>query len=90
MGAAKSVEPQRQRKTARSISERAVSDFAAAGMRAKKSRLGGRANDTLLQRIGAFGQSNRISGNGTTLLLAITPAQRVGLAGEKGDARRKA
>jgi hypothetical protein len=28
-----------------------------------------------VQRIGAFGQSNRVSGNGTTLLLTITPAQ---------------
>jgi hypothetical protein len=51
--------------------------------RAKKSRPGDRANDTLFQRIGAFGQSNRVSGNGTTLLLAITPAQRVGWAGVK-------
>ncbi|MBB5406534.1 hypothetical protein HDG34_000449 [Paraburkholderia sp. HC6.4b] len=58
--------------------------------RAKKSRLGGRANDTSLQRIGAFGSSNRISGNGTTLLLAITPAQRIGWAGVKDDARHKA
>jgi hypothetical protein len=34
-----------------------------------------------VQRIGAFGLRNRVSGNGTTLLLAITPAQRVGRAG---------
>jgi hypothetical protein len=34
-----------------------------------------------VQRIGAFGQSNRVSGNGATLLLAITPAQRVRWAG---------
>ncbi|MGF6814028.1 hypothetical protein OKW33_000834 [Paraburkholderia atlantica] len=70
------------------MSERAVSVFVAAGRRAKKSRLGGRANDTSLQRIGAFGPSNRISGNGTTLLLAITPAQRVGWAGVKDDDAR--
>jgi hypothetical protein len=56
-------------------------------MRTKKSRHGDRANDTLLQRIGAFGQSNRMSGNGTTLLLEITPAQRVGGAGVNNDAR---
>ncbi|MFL9961327.1 hypothetical protein PQR02_09480 [Paraburkholderia sediminicola] len=35
----------------------------------------------VVQRIGAFGQSNRVSGNGATLLLAITPAQRVRWAG---------
>jgi hypothetical protein len=58
-----------------------------ASMRAKKSRHGDRANDTPLQRIGAFGQSNRMSGNGPTLLLAITPTQRVGWAGVKDDAR---
>jgi hypothetical protein len=34
-----------------------------------------------VERIGAFGQSNRVSGNGTTLLLAVTPAQRVSCAG---------
>jgi hypothetical protein len=59
-------------------------------MRTKKSRHGDRANDTLLQRIGAFGQSNRMSGNGTTLLLEITPAQRVGWAGVNNDARFEA
>ncbi|MBC8751371.1 MULTISPECIES: hypothetical protein [Paraburkholderia] len=80
----------RQRKTARSRLERAVSVFAATGKRAKKSRLDGRANDTPLQRIGAFGQSNRICGNGTTLLLAITPTQHVGWAGVKDDARLEA
>jgi hypothetical protein len=37
------------------------------------------------QRIGAFGQSNRVSGNGTTLLLAITPAQRVRCAGVRAS-----
>ncbi|WP_233848414.1 hypothetical protein [Paraburkholderia sp. HD33-4] len=72
------------------MSERAVSVLATAAMRAKKSRLGGRANDTPLQRIGASGQSNRMSGNGATLLLTITPAQRVGWAGVKVDARREA
>ncbi|MBB5506239.1 hypothetical protein [Paraburkholderia atlantica] len=73
------------------MSERAVSVFVTAARRAKKSRLGGRANDTSLRRIGAFGPSNRISGNGTTLLLARTPAQRVGWAGVKDDdAGRKA
>jgi len=65
--------------------------FVRQAMRAKKSRHGGRANDTPLQRIGAFGQSNRMSGNGTTtLLLTITPAQRVGWAGVKDDAGRAA
>jgi hypothetical protein len=64
--------------------------FQRQAVRAKKSRHGGRANDTPLQRIGAFGQSNRMSGNGTTLLLAITPAQRVRWAGVKGDAGRAA
>jgi hypothetical protein len=59
-------------------------------MRAKKSRHCDRANDTPLQRIGAFGPSNRVSGNGTTLLLAITPAQRVGWAGVKDDGRLEA
>jgi len=29
-----------------------------------------------IERIGAFGQSNRVSGNGTTLLLTVTPAKR--------------
>jgi hypothetical protein len=43
-----------------------------------------------VQRIGAFGQSNRMSGNGTTLLLEITPAQRVGWAGVNNDARFEA
>ena len=61
-----------------------------AGRRAKKSRPGDRANDTPFQRIGAFSQSNRMSGNGTTRLLMITPAQRVGWAGVKGDARCEA
>jgi hypothetical protein len=61
-----------------------------AGLQAKKSRRDGRANDTPLQRIGAFGQSNRRSGNGTTLLLAVTLAQRVGRAGVKDAARLEA
>ncbi|SIT44099.1 hypothetical protein BN2475_460061 [Paraburkholderia ribeironis] len=37
----------------------------------------------VIQRIGALGQSNRASGNGTTLLLAVTPAQRVSCAGAR-------
>jgi hypothetical protein len=41
-----------------------------------------------VQRIGAFGQSNRVSGNGTTLLLTITPAQRVCCAGVMGSGER--